>query len=162
MVRVDPPDRARELAKILRGLSGMAASSITFVCSTPDFVEKMLVEFQKNDVSADEFINQHYELKNILTFCLGLLGDAITLGSGVYKIGKQPAVRLGEENDEFTFLGIIAVMWILLISYQTVEYEIGPEYREKVGHNMRTASKLLFARDLLEHIGKIPGFMFNG
>jgi outer membrane protein assembly factor BamB len=170
----------RDEIKVFRGLFGMAASTVMFLCSAPDHADKVSREVRPGLFpNLDELlIENYYEKRNIAVFSVSILGDLLTFAGGVKGMySAPPLARLeghlmgaaarggmnpsGLDQLECGFLAGRAVFLTGMIGWQTLHYSNAEEHTNAVSHGLRMGSKLLFIRDVLDHICKMPGFIFT-
>jgi outer membrane protein assembly factor BamB len=159
---VPPSMPPRDIAKAIRGLLGMTASTIMFLYSTPDYVGRRLAEYRERGIEphfldADFALPGFYRGWHITMFCFSLLGDAVAFVNGV-KAYRSPSAG-GDDADVQAGLMALSVGIILDIVYRA--YEGGEQYGSDVSESFRTGSRLLLARDQLNFLAKIPGFLFT-
>ena len=65
------------------------------------------------------------------------------------------------DTMEFWFLIVRAMVLIGLMIYQCIQSSKGKEYGGTVSFDIRAASKLVLARDLLNSIARLPGFTYT-
>jgi len=167
----------RDEIKVFRGLFGMAASTVMFLCSAPDHADQVAREVHPTWFpSLDEMlISDYYRKKNIAMFSVSLAGDFITFAGGVKGMyDASPLDRLQSRLsppggskpgtlDEIECFGLAAraVLLVGMIGWQTMHYGTAQEHTTQVSDHLRQGSKLLYIRDVMDHIAKMPGFIFT-
>jgi len=177
--KIPNPFPERDMLKIFRGLSAMTVSTLSFVCSTPDFLQKIINDLNDSQgkISAAQrhFVPGYYHDKCITLFAFDLFGGFLTFAGGLkgwlgrdstqallpglsaFTVGRWPKIF---DVCEFAFLSILSLGHVALMIRESIEVSQGAEYSELSG-DVGTAAKLLFARDILDSCSRLPGFLYT-
>ncbi|MDB5072080.1 MAG: WD40-like repeat containing protein [Candidatus Eremiobacteraeota bacterium] len=155
--------------RIFRAITGMTASSLLFVCSTPAFLQDILDELRKNQISprmpTAMGIQKYYEYKTISIFVATMLMDGNTGYTGLKNLrGARAGSRnlLGQTPEQqYTSQVFMSVLEFCSMLFDIIESSGQTEYSPPVTSDVRNGAWCLFGRDMFHKAAQLPSFMFS-
>ncbi|PXX42509.1 LamG-like jellyroll fold domain-containing protein [Undibacterium pigrum] len=161
--------RVRGMMKVLKGATGIAASSLQTFKWTPAFNDRM-----ESGLSPEAWgIVKPKEWMTCSVFSVLVVGDAITLLGGVWQVLSPPVPQqLGElggiagswlDKKEAMIAKWAPVACIALLVARTIIYHQAMTVLEqdKAHENLKMQTRLYFIRDVSMIVARMPWFMFT-
>jgi hypothetical protein len=159
----DTDKQLRAFFKVMRGASGIIASTLAFTCGTPFYINGLARRL------GDEFEVSNkvmpFTTHAQIMYALGLVGDLVPLATGGKELlvpgGAGGRLQAWADLAECGLLVLRAYAMAAVIGLDIAKMNVGPQYRSSKDSTIYLPARYLAVNDMLLCIARIPAFLFT-